>query len=262
MQIAQNHHFAGIHHRPHGHRCSGQFPTGGAVRPDALLVLASMLGRSERLGAHWGELSKPLQGQAPPLPSTEMQPGQSLQNGRTSVSVDGQGNLSASTAPAQGLPAACGGGSGQPQGGCQRPDFGEFMAGFAAGFQSGAAGLWAAGSMFDGAGSGFDSGTSSCSGSGAPSAQQGGQAGPAGLRLEGGQIVLPNGKKVPFGNTGVIIEMPDGTQVAAGRNSDTDTKNCRWVTAGPGEQIPTSPPGKCNLFKLDANGNLTQTGVK
>jgi hypothetical protein len=80
--------------------------------------------------------------------------------------------------------------------------------------------------------------------------------------VEGGQILLPNGKRVPFGNTGAIIEMPDGTRVGVGRNSETDTKHVRWVTAGPGQEIPSHPPGKTNVFKLDANGNLTQSGVQ
>jgi hypothetical protein len=67
---------------------------------------------------------------------------------------------------------------------------------------------------------------------------------------------------VPFGNRGAIIRLPDGTQVGVGRNSQSDSRHVRWVTAGPGEEIPTNPPGKTNVFELTPSGELRQVGVK
>lgn len=80
-----------------------------------------------------------------------------------------------------------------------------------------------------------------------------------GLRLENGQIRLPGGQSLPFGNTGVLIRLPDGTQVAVGRQGD---QAVRWVVAGAGEDIPTSPPGATNVYELDGCGRLRPAGVK
>lgn len=236
---AQGRSFCG-HHKIPNLASVGQ-AAGDAVSP-GLLGLASRLGRFDRFADLWSKLAEPLQGSNPHLPTTEMSKGQSLQSGRTSVSVDANGNLSASTAPAQ------------PQAQPERPDLGSFLTGFLAGFLS------ALGHGQEGCEPSCRS-ERSC-GEGQAPTPGGGQPGPAGLRVEGGHIILPNGKKVPFGNTGAIIQMPDGTKVGVGRNSETDSQHVRWVTAGPGENIPTNPPGKTNLFTLDAEGNLSQSGVQ
>ncbi len=229
----------------------GQAPqdlrAGLAGMAGGLLAFASMAGRSDRLADQWSSLSQPLRGQEPFLPTTEMSKGQSLQNGRTSVSVDANGTMTASTSPAQ------------PRGGSGRPDTTSFLESFVSGFMN-ALGM---GGGPEGGRDPWGVGGEDCGCKHESSqAQAQGQEGPMGLRVEGGQIVLPNGKKVPFGTRGVIIEMPDGTKVAVGRNGDNDTQNCRWVTAPPGQDIPTDPPGKTNLFSFDGSGNLTQTGVK
>lgn len=83
-----------------------------------------------------------------------------------------------------------------------------------------------------------------------------------GFKIEKGNIVLPDGRKIPFGNRGVIIRLPDGMQVGVGRNSQTSDQHVRWVVAGPGEEIPTNPPGKTNIYQLGQDGQLQQAGVK
>lgn len=229
---------------------------GPAGTTGGLLGFASMVGRNDRLAAQWQALGEPLRGPepfqptAPFLPTTEMSKGQSLQNGRTSVSVDGQGNLSASTAPAWPPSSPSSGGGGEPN----------FLESFLAGFLS-ALGVGPQGQQQQSSG-GCRQQSEPDAPQQPPGGEAGGQAGPAGLRVEGGHIILANGKRVPFGNTGAIIQMPDGTKVGVGRNSETDTQHVRWVTAGPGQEIPTNPPGKTNLFTLDAEGNLSPSGVQ
>lgn len=80
-----------------------------------------------------------------------------------------------------------------------------------------------------------------------------------GLSVENGQLWLPGGQTIPFGNTGVIVRLPDGTKVAVGRQGD---QAVRWVVAGEGEHIPTSPPGATNVFELDGCGGLRLAGVQ
>lgn len=80
-----------------------------------------------------------------------------------------------------------------------------------------------------------------------------------GLSVENGQLRLPGGQTIPFGNTGVIVRLPDGTKVAVGRQGD---QAVRWVVAGEGEDIPTSPPGATNVFELDGCGGLRLAGVQ
>lgn len=80
-----------------------------------------------------------------------------------------------------------------------------------------------------------------------------------GLSVENGRLRLPGGQSIPFGNTGVIVRLPDGTQVAVGRQGD---QAVRWVVAGEGEAIPTSPPGATNVFELDGCGGLRLAGVQ
>ncbi len=87
------------------------------------------------------------------------------------------------------------------------------------------------------------------------------QSGPGGLRVAGGRILLPDGSAIPFGNRGVIVRLPDGSQVAVGRDGDGPAaKACRWVVAGPGERIPTSPPGATNVYDWDGAGKLSLAG--
>lgn len=87
--------------------------------------------------------------------------------------------------------------------------------------------------------------------------------GPGGLRLENGRLLLPDGRAIPFGNRGVIVRLPDGSQVAVGRSGDgAGAQACRWVAAGPGEEIPTSPPGATNVYDWDGAGRLTLAGSK
>ena len=84
-----------------------------------------------------------------------------------------------------------------------------------------------------------------------------------GLRLVDGKIVLPDGRAVPFGNRGVIVRMPDGSQVAVGRSGDgPGAQACRWVVAGPGEEIPVSPPGATQVYDWDGAGRLQPSGVR
>lgn len=93
-------------------------------------------------------------------------------------------------------------------------------------------------------------------------AAKGGEVGPGGLRIANGQVVLPDGTTLPFGNRGVIIRMPDGTQVAVGRNGDgPNAQACRWAVAGAGESIPTSPPGATNVYCWDGAGKLSLAGA-
>lgn len=80
-----------------------------------------------------------------------------------------------------------------------------------------------------------------------------------GLSVENGQLRLPGGQTIPFGNTGVIVRLPDGTKVAVGRQGD---QAVRWVVAGEGEDIPTSPPGATNVFELDGCGGPRLAGVQ
>jgi hypothetical protein len=82
-----------------------------------------------------------------------------------------------------------------------------------------------------------------------------------GLRIAEGRLHLPDGSSVPFGNRGVIVRLPDGTQVAVGRSGDgPQARACRWVVAGPGEQIPTSPPGATAVYGWDGAGGLQALG--
>lgn len=84
-----------------------------------------------------------------------------------------------------------------------------------------------------------------------------------GLRLAEGKIVLPDGRSIPFGNRGVIVRMPDGSQVAVGRSGDgPGAQACRWVAAGPGEEIPVSPPGATQVYDWDGAGGLKPAGVR
>lgn len=80
-----------------------------------------------------------------------------------------------------------------------------------------------------------------------------------GLCLENGRLLLPGGQSVPFGNTGVIVRLPDGTQVAVGRQGH---QAVRWVVAGQGEHIPSHPPGATNVYELDRCGGLRLAGVQ
>jgi hypothetical protein len=82
-----------------------------------------------------------------------------------------------------------------------------------------------------------------------------------GLRIADGNLHLPDGTSIPFGNRGVIVRLPDGAQVAVGRNGDgPQARQCRWVVAGPGEQIPTSPPGATQVYGWDGAGGLRDLG--
>ncbi len=82
-----------------------------------------------------------------------------------------------------------------------------------------------------------------------------------GLRIAEGHLHLPDGTSIPFGNRGVIVRLPDGTQVAVGRSGDgPQARQCRWVVAGPGEQIPTSPPGATQVYRWDGAGGLRDLG--
>lgn len=82
------------------------------------------------------------------------------------------------------------------------------------------------------------------------------------LRVENGQIHLPNGKTIPFNNTGAIIVMPDGTQVAVGRNSNNTPDQCRWVVADKNQEIPCSPPGATAVYRLNEAGDVCQSSVR
>jgi hypothetical protein len=82
------------------------------------------------------------------------------------------------------------------------------------------------------------------------------------LRVENGQIHLPNGKTIPFNNTGAIVIMPDGTQVAVGRNSANSGEQCRWVVADKGQQIPCSPPGATSVYRLNEAGDVCESTVR
>lgn len=82
-----------------------------------------------------------------------------------------------------------------------------------------------------------------------------------GLRIADGHLELPDGTSIPFGNRGVIVRLPDGTQVAVGRSGDgPQDRACRWVVAGPGEEIPTSPPGATAVYEWDGSGGLKAMG--
>ena len=84
---------------------------------------------------------------------------------------------------------------------------------------------------------------------------------PGGLRIAGGRLELPDGSSIPFGNRGVIVRLPDGTQVAVGRSGDgPQARECRWVVAGPGEEIPTSPPGATAVYGWDGAGGFRALG--
>lgn len=79
---------------------------------------------------------------------------------------------------------------------------------------------------------------------------------PFGLRVENGRVFLPNGQSVPFNNRGVIVELPDGTQIAVGRQGDDAQGHNRWTVAGPGQKIETSPPGKTDVIRLSDAGSV------
>jgi hypothetical protein len=81
------------------------------------------------------------------------------------------------------------------------------------------------------------------------------------LKFENGQISLPNGQKIPFGNCGAIVVMADGSQVGAGRNSENSSQQIRTAYAGPGEKIPTSPPGRTNVYHLNEAGDIVRQEV-
>ena len=89
-----------------------------------------------------------------------------------------------------------------------------------------------------------------------------GAAGHEKIRVQGGQIYLPNGKTLPFGNRGVILVMPDGTQMAVGRANDNSNEQVRTVMAGPGQEIPTNPPGKTQVLTFNANWDIVAQMTK
>ena len=78
--------------------------------------------------------------------------------------------------------------------------------------------------------------------------------GPA--QIKNGVATLPSGEQIKVDTNGVILVYPDGTQVGAGRNSPDSPEQIRQVTAGPGQQIPTSPPGQTTYLFLGPAGNL------
>lgn len=82
------------------------------------------------------------------------------------------------------------------------------------------------------------------------------------FRVENGQILLPNGKSIPFNNTGAIVVLPDGTQVAVGRQNSNGLQQNRWAVAGAGQEIPCSPAGATSVFRLNENGDVTSTSTK
>ena len=81
------------------------------------------------------------------------------------------------------------------------------------------------------------------------------------LKFENGNIELPNGKKIPFGNRGAIVVMADGSQVGVGRNSENSKEQIRTAYAEAGEKIPTSPAGMTNVFHLNQAGDVVSQEV-
>ena len=82
-----------------------------------------------------------------------------------------------------------------------------------------------------------------------------------GLRMEPGAISTRNGRRVTYSTPGAIVRLPDGSSVGTGRNSGNSPKNIRQVVAGPGSQIPTSPPGATTVFQLTEQGELIRLGL-
>lgn len=78
--------------------------------------------------------------------------------------------------------------------------------------------------------------------------------GPA--QIKNGVATLPNGEQIKVDTNGVVLVYPDGTQFGAGRNSPDSPEQIRQVTAGPGQQIPTSPPGQTTYLFLGPDGSL------
>lgn len=78
--------------------------------------------------------------------------------------------------------------------------------------------------------------------------------GPA--RIKNGVATLPNGEQIKVNTNGLVIVYPDGTQFGVGRNSPDSPEQIRQVTAGPGQQIPTSPPGQTTYLFLGPDGSL------
>ena len=79
------------------------------------------------------------------------------------------------------------------------------------------------------------------------------------LSFKDGNIQLPNGKQIPFGNTGAIVVMPDGSQIAVGRQGN---EQVRTAYGAPGQQIPVSPPGQTNVFYLNEVGDVVRQEVR
>lgn len=89
-----------------------------------------------------------------------------------------------------------------------------------------------------------------------------GKCGCGKLKLENGIITLPNGKQIPFGNTGAIVIMPDGSKVCAGRTSANTSEQSRAAYAGPNDKVPTNPPGATNVFRLNEAGDVIEQSVQ
>ena len=82
-----------------------------------------------------------------------------------------------------------------------------------------------------------------------------------GLKIEPGVVTTRTGQRMTYSTPGVIVLLPDGSSVAGGRQSGSSNQIIRNVAAGPGERIPTSPPGATTVFRLNEDGTLERLGL-
>lgn len=88
---------------------------------------------------------------------------------------------------------------------------------------------------------------------------------PSGLepsRLEPGVVHLPNGQSLSLSTPGVVLVYPSGDQFGMGRESAQATISNRQVAAGPGQAIPSSPPGQTTYVFLSLEGGAERVEVR